>query len=99
VVVPLSRNGALISCLFVNDCVARVWSADDVLLIEDVAGRIWSAIERVRAEAALRQAAAGGARPPLLRRAAGAGAARARRPQAAGAGAGQPDQQRRQVHA
>jgi signal transduction histidine kinase len=56
VVVPLSRNGALISCLFVNDRVARVWSADDVLLIEDVAGRIWSAIERVRAEAALRQA-------------------------------------------
>jgi signal transduction histidine kinase len=56
VVVPLNRNGALTSCLFINDNLPRVWSADIVRLIEDVAERAWSAVERVRAEDALRLA-------------------------------------------
>jgi signal transduction histidine kinase/ActR/RegA family two-component response regulator len=56
VVVPLNRHGALISCLLVNSTVARAWSRDEVRLIQDVAERAWSAIERVRAEEALRLA-------------------------------------------
>jgi len=56
VVVPLNQVGALTSCLFVNDNLPRVWSADIVRLIEDVAERAWSAVERVRAEEALRLA-------------------------------------------
>jgi nitrogen-specific signal transduction histidine kinase len=42
--------------LFINDNLPRVWSADIVRLIEDVAERSWSALERVRAEEALRLA-------------------------------------------
>ncbi len=56
VVVPLHRNGALTSCLFINDNLPRVWSADIVRLIEDVAERALGAAERVRAEDALRLA-------------------------------------------
>jgi signal transduction histidine kinase/ActR/RegA family two-component response regulator len=56
VVVPVHRNGALATCLFINDNLPRVWSADIVRLIEDVAERSWSALERVRAEEALRLA-------------------------------------------
>ena len=56
VVVPINRNGGLTACLFINDNLPRVWSADIVRLIEDVAERSWSAVERVRAEEALRLA-------------------------------------------
>jgi signal transduction histidine kinase len=56
VVVPVNRNGGLTACLFINDNLPRVWSADIVRLIEDVAERSWSALERVRAEEALRLA-------------------------------------------
>jgi PAS domain S-box-containing protein len=56
VAVPLTRNGTLIACLFVNDKKSRNWSADDIRLIEDVAERVWSAVERIRAEQALRDA-------------------------------------------
>ena len=56
VAVPLSRNGALIACLFVSQATARAWSEDELRVIGDVAERAWSAIERVRAEEALRAA-------------------------------------------
>jgi len=56
VVVPVKRIGAITACLFINDNLPRVWSADIVRLIEDVAERSWSAVERVRAEEALRLA-------------------------------------------
>jgi signal transduction histidine kinase/ActR/RegA family two-component response regulator len=56
VVVPLNRNGALTSCMFINDNLPRIWNADIVRLIEDVAERVWTAVERVRAEEALRLA-------------------------------------------
>jgi signal transduction histidine kinase/ActR/RegA family two-component response regulator len=56
VAVPINRNGGLTACLFINDNLPRVWSADIVRLIEDVAERSWSAVERVRAEEALRLA-------------------------------------------
>jgi len=56
VVVPLDRDGPVTSCMFINDNLPRVWSADIVRLIEDVAERSWTAAERVRAEDALRLA-------------------------------------------
>ena len=56
VAVPLSRNGTLIACLFVSQATPRAWSEDELRVIGDVVERAWSAIERVRAEEALRAA-------------------------------------------
>ena len=33
----------------------RVWTPDEIALVEEVAERTWAAIERARAEAALRE--------------------------------------------
>lgn len=54
--VPLNRKGAMIGCLFVNDDRTRDWDDDAVTLVQDCAERMWAAVERVRAEEALRQA-------------------------------------------
>jgi PAS domain S-box-containing protein len=54
--VPLIRGGRLAATLFVNETAPRNWSADDVALIQDVAARTWDAVERARAETALRTA-------------------------------------------
>jgi PAS domain S-box-containing protein len=56
VVVPLSRSGSLIACLFANDNEARHWTEGEMALIEDAAERAWNAVERIRAEEALRDA-------------------------------------------
>jgi signal transduction histidine kinase/CheY-like chemotaxis protein len=56
IVVPLSRSGTMIACLFVNDDAARQWTDEEVALIEDAAERSWNAVERIRAEEALRDA-------------------------------------------
>ena len=52
--VPLVREGALRATLFVNRRAPHAWAKDEIALIEDVAGRIWDALERARAEEALR---------------------------------------------
>ncbi len=52
--VPLVRDGRLRATLFVSNRKPRCWTADEVALIESVAARIWDAIERARAEDALR---------------------------------------------
>ena len=54
VVVPLIRGGKLCATLNVSHPQQRRWSGDDVALIEEVAERTWDAIERARAEEALR---------------------------------------------
>ncbi|WP_313703244.1 ATP-binding protein [Massilia sp.] len=56
VAAPLNRRGALTSSLFVHHDQPRHWSVDEVRVIADAAERAWSAIERVRAEEALRAA-------------------------------------------
>jgi PAS domain S-box-containing protein len=56
VAVPMTRDGALRVVLYVTDRNKRGWSGEDVALIEDVAARTWDAVERARAEAALRVA-------------------------------------------
>jgi PAS domain S-box-containing protein len=56
VVVPLHLRGQLVPCLFVHHCLPRRWSVDEVRLVEDISERLWNAVERMRAEQALRQA-------------------------------------------
>ena len=54
--VPLVRDGRFRACLFVAQARPCAWAPADVTLIEDVAARTWDAVERARAEAAVRQA-------------------------------------------
>ena len=56
--VPLIRSGQLRACLFVNQAVPRRWTADEVKLIQGVATRVSDAVERLHAEAALRESEA-----------------------------------------
>ena len=56
VVVPLSRNGTVIACMFIHQNVPRQWTDAEVALIEDATERTWNAVERLRAEEALREA-------------------------------------------
>jgi PAS domain S-box-containing protein len=51
---PLIEDGRLVAALTVTDGAPRRWAADEVALVEEVAQRTWSAMERARAEAALR---------------------------------------------
>ncbi|MCX4241881.1 ATP-binding protein [Paraliomyxa miuraensis] len=53
--VPLVKNGQLVVVLVVDHDRPREWSSEDVALIEEVADRTWAAVERARAEAALRE--------------------------------------------
>ena len=52
--VPLIRDGKLRATLFVSRVDPHAWPAGDVALIEAVAPRLWDAMERARAEEALR---------------------------------------------
>jgi PAS domain S-box-containing protein len=54
VAVPLMRDGIRKGTLWVSDDVARHWQAREVVLLETVAERVWLAIEKLRAEQALR---------------------------------------------
>ena len=53
--VPLVKEGLLVAGLAVHMSEARVWTPDEIALAEEVAERTWAAVERARAEAALRQ--------------------------------------------
>ena len=52
--VPLVRDGRLSAVLYVNHRDVRPWTPQEIALVEDVAARTWDALERGRAEAALR---------------------------------------------
>jgi signal transduction histidine kinase/CheY-like chemotaxis protein/PAS domain-containing protein len=54
--VPLARGGGMVALLFIHHPVPRAWTPDEVAIAEDTGEWLWSAIERVRAEAALRAA-------------------------------------------
>jgi PAS domain S-box-containing protein len=56
--VPLLKADRLVAVLFVHHREARAWSADELALLEAVAERTWDAVERARAEAALRESEA-----------------------------------------
>ena len=52
--VPLVKSGRLVMMLFINHPEPRAWSPAEVELVEEVCERVWGAVERARAEAALR---------------------------------------------
>ena len=52
--VPLVKGGRLVAGLAVQSTRPRAWTPTEVVIIEDTAQRTWEAVERVRAEAALR---------------------------------------------
>ncbi|HEU4518573.1 MAG TPA: PAS domain S-box protein [Microvirga sp.] len=56
--VPLVKDGALTAMLFIHHPEPRPWPDGDVRLVEEVAERTWAAVERARAEAALRESEA-----------------------------------------
>nr|WP_242042075.1 GAF domain-containing protein [Leptolyngbya sp. FACHB-541] len=53
--IPLIKEGEFVAGLAVHASSARTWTADEVALAEEVAERTWAAVERARAEAALRE--------------------------------------------
>ena len=53
--VPLVKNGALVSALSVTERLPRLWTPDVVDLVRETLERTWVAVERARAEAALRE--------------------------------------------
>ena len=53
--VPLVKDGKLVAILTVQSTVPRNWTEDQITLVEDTAERTWAAVERARAETALRQ--------------------------------------------
>ncbi|MCZ0961065.1 sensor histidine kinase [Paracoccus benzoatiresistens] len=52
--VPLMSSGRLVAWIGVHSSVPRDWSTDDLRTLDDVAERTWGAVERTRAEGALR---------------------------------------------
>jgi PAS domain S-box-containing protein len=52
--VPLMKDGRLVASFGVHQSVPRVWTPDELVLLEETAERTWAAVERARAEAALR---------------------------------------------
>src|SRR5262249_20762754 len=53
--VMLLKDGQLVGAFGANNATARTWTAMEIALIRDVAERTWDAVERARAEAALRE--------------------------------------------
>jgi PAS domain S-box-containing protein len=53
--IPLVKGGEFVAGLAVHMAEPRNWAPDEVALTEEVAERTWAAVERARAEAALRQ--------------------------------------------
>ncbi len=58
VAVPLVKDAVLVAVLFVQANVSRDWTERDLTLVEEAAERTWAAVERAKAEAALRQSEA-----------------------------------------
>ena len=56
--VPLIRDGRFRASLYVNFRDPHAWSPIEISLTEDVAAQIWEALERARAEEALRESEA-----------------------------------------
>ena len=54
VAAPIIKDGRTRALLSVHQSVARSWTPPEVLLAQDVADRTWEAVERARAETALR---------------------------------------------
>ncbi|GFE78068.1 hypothetical protein GCM10011487_00680 [Steroidobacter agaridevorans] len=55
ITVPLIKGGRLVGALYVHQAEPRRWTDDEVRLARETAERTWEAVERARAENALRQ--------------------------------------------
>ncbi len=55
VAAPLVKGGHLVAIFFLHFSVPHEWSADEMALVEETAERTWAAVERAKAEEALRQ--------------------------------------------
>jgi PAS domain S-box-containing protein len=55
VAVPLIRQGQFVAFLYAHEARPRRWTATEIALMQDTAERTWAAVERARAEQALRQ--------------------------------------------
>ncbi|OLP59760.1 hypothetical protein BJF93_21830 [Xaviernesmea oryzae] len=53
-VVPLLKEGRLVAILYVHESQPRCWTEDEAAIALEVAERTWAAVERARAESALR---------------------------------------------
>ncbi|KAB8332441.1 PAS domain S-box protein [Scytonema tolypothrichoides VB-61278] len=53
--VPLLKEGRWVSVFYVQQTLPRQWTPDEEALVREVAERTWAAVERARAEAALRE--------------------------------------------
>jgi len=53
--VPLIKQGRLTGAFFAHATRSRRWTGDDVVLVEEVAQRTWAAVERAKADVALRE--------------------------------------------
>ena len=53
--VPLVKDGRLVAALGVNQATPRAWTVEEIALVEETAERTWAAVERARAEEALRR--------------------------------------------
>jgi PAS domain S-box-containing protein len=53
--VTLIKGGRLVAAFGANNATPRVWTPTEIELIRDVAERTWDAVERARAEGALRE--------------------------------------------
>jgi PAS domain S-box-containing protein len=53
-VVPLLKDGNLVAILYLHESEPREWTDDEVAVASEVAERTWAAVERARAENALR---------------------------------------------
>jgi PAS domain S-box-containing protein len=53
--VPLIHQGRWVGLLYIADARPRAWAPAEIGLIEEMAARIWEAVERARAESALRE--------------------------------------------
>ena len=53
--IPLVKGGGLVALLGISHAEARDWTKQEITLAEEVAERTWAAVERARAEGALRE--------------------------------------------
>jgi len=54
ITVALVKDGRFVADFGVQSATPRAWTADEITLVEETAERTWAAVERARAEAALR---------------------------------------------
>jgi signal transduction histidine kinase/PAS domain-containing protein len=55
--VPLHKDGRFVAAMAVHQATARRWSDDEIELVRTVVDRCWDSLERIRADAALREEA------------------------------------------